>query len=154
MNANDKSNESKMASVPSGNKDLPDANNPKETSEAELTADVQDMPPEVRRQFQAILAMFQAQRPMSNPLLSKFNETHIDKYLDYLQRDDDNAHELKKSNRWFYLAYFTLSLIALGAAIVYLLPNNKDFLETILQILIALAGGIGAGYGLQLHKKG
>jgi|GEM_PF-4657429 len=53
MSATDKPNESKVASTVSGNKDLPDANKPQETSEAEIMADMQDMPPEVRKQFQS-----------------------------------------------------------------------------------------------------
>ena len=53
-----------------------------EEGENEIVGIAEEMPPEVRRQFQAFMAMFQAQsRPVHNPLLSKFNEAHIDKYL-------------------------------------------------------------------------
>lgn len=113
--------------------------------------ELRDMPPEVRSQFQAFMAMTQS-RPV-NPLFSKFTEAHIDKYLDYIQRDDDNAHDLKKSNRWFYLTYFILILGVLAATVVYLLPKDKDFLGTILQTILTLAGGIGAGYGLSKKEK-
>jgi hypothetical protein len=34
-----------------------------------------------------------------------------------------------------------------------LLPRDKQFLEYVIQILIALAGGVGAGYGLKSRKK-
>jgi hypothetical protein len=106
------------------------------------------------REFQAVvMEMFQSGGRSQNPLLSKFNDAHIDKYLDYIQRDDDHAYELNKTNRWFYLAYFVISLVVLGAAVVYLLPNNKDFLDSIVKILIAMAGGIGAGYGLSKRKE-
>ena len=126
-------------------------------SNPQVPDDIQTMidtaPPEMRRTVQAFSAMVQSQtRSPKNGLFEKFSDAHIDKYLDYVQRDDDNAYNLKKTNRWFYLAYFAIALIAFGAAIVYLLPKDRDFLESLVQILITLAGGIGAGYGLKSRK--
>jgi hypothetical protein len=127
---------------------------PEEGETPGITTDIQAISPDVKRQIQAFMAMFQSQiRMPTNPLFDKFTEAHIDKYLDYVQRDDDNAYELKKSNRWFYLGYFVLALVVLGAAIVYLLPRDKDFLEAVIRILVVLAGGIGAGYGLKSRKE-
>jgi hypothetical protein len=135
-------------------KDLVEVEKVEEEQDAELIADLQDMPPAVRRQVQAFSAMFRSQMgPSHNPLFSKFTDEHINKYLDYLQRDDDNAHDLRKSNRWFYLTYFASALVVLAIAIVYLLPRDKEFLESVLQILTILAGGIGAGYGLKSRKE-
>ncbi|PKO23272.1 MAG: hypothetical protein CVU38_05080 [Chloroflexi bacterium HGW-Chloroflexi-1] len=114
--------------------------------------EVLDMPPEIRRDIQAFMALFQSGGRGQNPLFSKFNDAHIDKYLDYIQRDDDHAYELSRTNRWFYLAYFVIALVVLGATVVYLLPNHKDFLDSIIKILLAMAGGIGAGYGLSKRK--
>jgi len=97
--------------------------------------------------------MFRSQSGPYNPLLEKFNEAHIDKYLDYMQRDDDNEYQIKKSNRWFSLVYFILILIILTIGIVYLLPRDKDLLIFIIQVIIILAGGIGAGYGLKSRER-
>ena len=100
------------------------------------------------------MGMVQSQaRSPRNPLFEKFTEAHIDKYLDYVQRDDDNEYNLRKTNRWFYLGFVIIALVALGAAIVYLLPRDKGFLASVIQILIVLTGGIGAGYGLKSRKN-
>lgn len=123
--------------------------------EAEAISAIEDMPPEMRKTVQAFMAMFQSQaRTAGHPLFSKFTEAHIDKYLDYVQRDDDHAYEMAKSNRLFYLSYFVLAMVVLAAAVVYLLPRDRDFLIQIIQFLILLGGGIGAGYGLSKRGKG
>lgn len=109
-----------------------------------------DMPPEVRRGFRSIMSTFQAEsRSGISVLFEKFNDKHIDKYLDYIQRDYDHDFELAKTNQRYYLVYFIIAMVALGAAVVYLLPRDKAFLESIINILVILGGGIGAGYGLK-----
>jgi hypothetical protein len=114
-----------------------------------------EVPREIVRQVEAFGAMFQSQqvRPYMNPLFEKFTDEHIDKYLDYIQRDDDHEHQLRKSNRWFYLGYFMIAIFALGLAVWFLLPRDKDFLESLIQIIVLIAGGIGAGYGYSEARK-
>lgn len=151
MGDEEKPDKDKAETPPSEDKNLTKIDGQEEVIPAEI---IKELPPEVQKQFRAILATFQAQiGPRTNPLFSKFTEAHIDKYLDYLQRDDDHAHELSRTNRWFYLAYFVIAVLVLAAAIVYLLPRDKDFLILIIQFLILLAGGIGAGYGLSKRNK-
>ncbi len=126
----------------------------KEQPQAGAVDVIENMPPEVKRTFQAFMASIQSGvRPLTHPLFSKFTEAHIDKYLDYIQRDDDHAHQLEASNRWFYLVYFIMVLVTLSAAIVYLLPRDREFLQSIIQIIILVAGGIGTGYGLSKRGK-
>jgi hypothetical protein len=112
------------------------------------------IPPEIGKQVQSFMAMIQSSnsRPPVNPLFEKFTEAHIDKYLDYIQKDDDSAIELKKTNRWFNLAYFFGALVAVGLAIYHILPIDKDFLQNIIQVLLAFAGGFGAGYGVKSRE--
>ena len=150
----EKSKDKKSSDVVQPNKEHETAADDKkdECQDGSLDATIKEMPPEIKRQVQSFMATFQS-RPQINPLFEKFTEAHVDKYLDYIQRDDDNEYELRKSNRWFYLAYFVLGLVALSAAVIYILPKDKAFLEMILQILIALAGGIGAGYGLSKYRS-
>ena len=87
-----------------------------------------------------------------HPLFDKFNDGHIDKFLDYTQKDDDNAYNYQKSNRWFTLAY-----VALGAGLfiflmVYLFPKDKTLLDQIIKMGVAFAGGFGSGYGIKSYK--
>ena len=126
---------------------------PKEAQGRDPEHDEPSMPPEIVREFRAFMGMVQSGGRGGNPLFEKFTEAHIDKYLDGVQRDDDHAYELSRANRWFYLAYFIVVLVALAAAIVYLLPLDKSFLESIIQILVILGGGIGTGYGLSRRRE-
>ena len=121
---------------------------------AELLAELpEDMPSEMKRVVS--MAMTQASFPgaasRSHPLFDKFTDEHIHKYLDYIQRDDDFEHDLRGSNRWFYLAYTVIGVIFFGFLIVYLLPKDKALLNDILKLLIAFAGGVGSGYGLKSY---
>jgi len=114
---------------------------------------IPDIPHEIGKTIQAFSAMVQSQaQPPINPLFSKFTESHIDKYLDYIHQDDNNAHELKKTNRGYHLAYFLITLIAIGLAIYYILPKDKEFLMHIIQIILAFAGGGGVGYGIKSRE--
>ncbi len=142
-------------SVASDEKSVAKPTKPEAKREAELVPETEDMPPEFRRQIQAFMAMIQTQsKTAGHPLFAKFTEAHIDKYLDYVQRDDDHEYEIAKSNRLFYLGYFILAIVVLIVAIVYLLPRDRDFLIQIIQFLVLLGGGIGAGYGLSKRGKG
>ncbi|MFZ5911698.1 MAG: hypothetical protein ACOYYU_16930 [Chloroflexota bacterium] len=124
-----------------------------ESEVGEIVSEIEQMPPEVVRSFRSFMAMFtQSSGPRSHPLFEKFTEAHIDKYLDYVQRDDDHAYEYKKTNRWFYLAYAVMAIAAFMAGVVYLLPIDKDLLVQLIVILVTLAGGVGAGYGLSKKK--
>jgi len=112
--------------------------------------DIDQMPPEVAKSFRSVLAMFSQSisSTRANPIIDKFNEAHIDKYLDYIQRDDDHEYELKKSNRWFYLAYAVIALGVFSIGVIYLLPRDRDLLMQLITLIVMLGGGIGAGYGL------
>jgi hypothetical protein len=116
---------------------------------------VEKMPPEVRRIFQGFAASFSSQisGPRPNPLFEKFTPEHIDKYLDYIQRDDDHDYELKKTNRMYYMVYALVALAAFGAGVVYLLPRDKDLLIQLITLIVILGGGVGAGYGLSKRRQ-
>jgi hypothetical protein len=128
---------------------------PKKTTEEEkitpdeVTEVMDSMPPEVKRSFQAFMAMFtRSSGPRPNPLFEKFTESHIDKYLDMVRSDDEHEYMLRSTNRWFYLLYAVLVLVIFIIGIVYLLPRDKDLLVQLITLIVILGGGIGGGYGL------
>ncbi len=72
-----------------------------------LPHDGQKIPPEVKHLVQSMGVSIEKQiSRSSHPLFGKFKDSPIDKYLDGIQRDDDNAHVLKKMDRWFHFSYF------------------------------------------------
>ncbi len=109
-----------------------------------------DMPPEIRKTMQRAMMVTSSRGGAGHhPIFKKFTEGHVDKYLDYIQRDDDNEFSLKKSNRWFHLFYTALALCFFSFLIVYLLPKDRTLLNDLLKLLVAFSGGIGSGYGLK-----
>ena len=97
-----------------------------------LIEDVSEMPIEMRERVFSFLGMFSKSASRHNPLFDKFNDSHIDKYLDGIQEDDNNDYKMRSTNRFFNLAYFLLVVIALGLLMNFLLPIDKDLLMVIL----------------------
>jgi hypothetical protein len=149
---NDNDNDNQASEPPvEDSKEL--ATTPNDDDFSDILSEIKNAPSEVRQQMMSNLSMSfiesRTSRRASNPLFEKMTEGHIDKYLDYIQRDDDNEYELRRTNRKYYIFIFVFSLIFLAVSVAYLLPIDKEFLLTFLQILVAVAGGIGAGYGLK-----
>lgn len=135
-----------------------DTSPPAEIEPAQEDPEVEDllaqMPPEMRQSFSAFMSLSQRPTGPVAQIINKFTDAHVSQYLDQMQRDYDNEHELRrseldlrKSNRIFRLIYVAIIVAALGAAIVYLLPRDKDFLDRIIETVVIFGGGIGVGYG-------
>jgi hypothetical protein len=83
-------------------------------------------------------------------LLDKFNDEHINKYLDGLQRESQQEYELKKTNRWYYLWYIIAALVFLTVVIIFLAPTNPDLLKDILQTLTVVITSFSGGFGFKV----
>lgn len=109
-------------------------------------------PPDARRTIQSMMISASGSlRPPVHPLFEKFTPEHIDKFLEYSHKDDENNFRLHSSSKWFHLTYVALILGMLIFLIVYLTPSNKDLLVDILKIFVAFAGGFGGGFGYKSY---
>lgn len=128
---------------------------PKAEEEAmEVAEFVKEMPKPVRRKFEMSMMQMFSGGPgaMLNPLFDKVTEKHIDKFLDYSQRDDDNKFRFHSSNRWFKLVYVLIAVAVLIFIIVFF-ANDKQTLNEILKLLGIFVGGVGSGYGLHTLRN-
>jgi hypothetical protein len=131
---------------------MPVDENPELDEDPEIIDQIKAIPPRIRREVLSFMATFQSQIGMrTNPLFEKMTEGNIDKYIDTVQKDDEHSFDLEKRDRWFRLVYFVLTLIVVGAAVVYLLPRDKEFLMKAFETLLWFGSGFGAGYGLKSH---
>jgi hypothetical protein len=127
--------------------------NKNSVSEEEIGEALNELPPQVRRVAMTMMQQTSMRGGVAHPLFDKFTEKHIDKFLDYSQKDDDNAFKLKSTNRWFYLLYTIIGMGFFVFLIIYLLPQEKELLVDILRLVVAFAGGLGSGYGLKSLRK-
>lgn len=111
-------------------------------------------PPDVKRAIE-IMRVTSMGGPSPNPLFEKFTYEHVHKYLDYVQRDDDNLFKLRSSSRWFHCFYALLGVSSFLFLVIFLVPIDKVLLSDIIKILVSFAGGLGSGFGLKayLDKK-
>lgn len=109
-------------------------------------------PPEIRRTVRMMMSASTDHVRSGHPLFEKFTDEHVHKYLDYIQKDDDNAFELQRSNRWFHLSYVVLGIGLFLFLMIYLVPKDKALFDQIFKMLVAFAGGFGSGYGVKTFR--
>jgi hypothetical protein len=91
-----------------------------EETSVDFMTDADGIPQEIKKQIMMMRAS-SITGTRQHPLFDKFTENHIDKYQDYIQRDDDNEFKFRSSNRWFYLFYVILGI---GFFSCYLLASK------------------------------
>ncbi|MFA5804338.1 MAG: hypothetical protein WC879_06810 [Melioribacteraceae bacterium] len=83
-----------------------DVNQPPEkqfqSNQGDVKEFIKDMPAPFRKTIETAMMQFSSSGGrIGHPLFDKFNDKHIDKFLDYSQEDDNNLYKLRSSNRWF-----------------------------------------------------
>ena len=101
--------------------------------------------------FSSFMSFFSS-GPGTDPLFSKFNEEHTTQFLDQVQKSEERAHELQKTDRKLLVAVVLLLVSVFCLGIVYLLPRDRELLLTLIQFLVLPAGGIGTGVGIMSRK--
>ena len=91
--------------------------------------------------------------PAPDPLIEKFDASHITKFLDLAGKNDERTFAASKADRRYRMAYILIGIVAFFALTVYLMPLDKELYKQIVQLLIAAGGGFGAGYGVR-HWQG
>lgn len=126
-----------------------------DSASAEAEAKTPDVlkgaPPKVRKQMLELMAATFSSGQPAHPLFEKLEPGHIDKFLDYSHEDDKQEHEHRRAERWFRLGYSMLFFLAFFG-LVWLLSSNQPLLLDLLKILVAFAGGFGAGYGYKTTR--
>ncbi len=85
--------------------------------------------------------------PAPDPLIEKFDPSHITKFLDLAGKNDERTFEDSKADRRYKMAYILIGLLSFGLLTAYMMPIDKELYKQVIQLLIAVGGGFGAGYG-------
>lgn len=120
-----------------------------------LPAELNDLPPEIKRVVQATLSMQRISTPFVSPLQEKINEEHISKILDIVEKDDERTFADAQSSRKYTLINTVIILTFFGFLTVFLVNKDVEVYREVLKLAIAFAGGLGSGFGLKgyLDKK-
>lgn len=101
--------------------------------------------------FSSFMSFFSS-GPGADPLFSKFNEEHTTQFLDQVQKSEERAHDLQKTDRKLLVAFVLLLVLVFCGGVVYLLPRDRELLLLLIQFLVLLAGGIGTGIGIMSRR--
>ena len=102
---------------------------------------------------QQAMAMF-ASGQVSDPVLSKLNDNHIDKAIDNSHEIEKEDFKFRRSSRWFHLAFVGVGVGVFVFLAVFL--NSVGQWDTFVEIvkgLVIFAGGAGAGYGVGRRRS-
>lgn len=128
-----------------------------DSKDSEVADPLDLIPPEQRNEVVTRLfssfTSFLSVGPAPNPLLNKFNEEHISQFLEQMQRNDDRTHELQKTDRRLIAIFILLLVVVFCGGVIYLLPRDRELLLLLIQFLVLVAGGIGAGYGIHSRRE-
>jgi len=116
---------------------------------------VDSTPSELKRQIKTSIMMSSLSGMMPSPFLKKFTKEHIDKLIDYSEKDSERGFTFSKRTQNFRLIYILLGLMVFIFLTLYLAKDNTNLFITLISHLIALLAGTAAGFGLksQLDKK-
>ena len=78
--------------------------------------------------------------PVRNPVLEKVTEDHITKVIELTGEDS-------KADRRYRMAYVLIGIAAFFLLTFYMLSVDKELYKQVVQLLVAVGGGFGAGYG-------
>ena len=62
-----------------------------------------------------------------HPIFDKFESEHVSQFLPNAHARNQAELGIKGSNRWFYLAYVLLALVAFAALTLFLLPTKRTY---------------------------
>jgi hypothetical protein len=151
----------KVANTPEHNDVVPkqeQASDKQETQEAssdtpdpQLPEDIpseffDNLPPSIKEHF----AFISKQGSHSSGITEKLTPEHINKVIDYSEEENKRDHHQANKDRWFRFFCVTVIAFLFVFSAMYLVENNMDSFKWIIEIGIAVAGGIG--YGKSLKK--
>lgn len=110
------------------------------------------LPPEAQKVVGQLLVS-RSVSPVPNPLLEKLNTNHITEILELSRRRGEREFENGRAGRRYRMAYIVIWIVAFFVLTFYMLPIDRDLYKQVVQLLIAVGGGFGAGYGVR-HWKG
>lgn len=122
---------------------------------------MKDIPPEYHDKFRegfkeiAKMTSFEMMSigPQFNPIFKKLTPEHIDKMIEYSDKDDERNLKFEKFHRRFLLIpFFTLIAVFLFL-LIWLIDVDKQMLIDILWALGGFAGGLGTGWGLGSRRR-
>ncbi|BAZ32330.1 hypothetical protein NIES4074_48320 [Cylindrospermum sp. NIES-4074] len=111
--------------------------------------ELENLPPQMKREIRTILSMSRLSSPSSSPILEKINQQHITKILDSVEKDSERSFiDIREARIYNFIAVciFVFVFVFLTVFLV-----NKDVVvyQDILRILIIFGGGFGSGLGFK-----
>ncbi|RJP33342.1 MAG: hypothetical protein C4527_04640 [Candidatus Omnitrophota bacterium] len=125
----------------------------KKTDEKEPSIEiVEKMPGNMRDHFFALISK-QLKDPFSFGINEKLTEEHINKIIDYTEKDNERNYRFADSARKYHLIYTVIGVLLFVFLTWFLSTNSSAVYSDILKMMAIFAGGLGAGYGIKSAKK-
>lgn len=97
-------------------------------------------------------SFFRSGSPAYHPVFDKFQPEHVTQFLDHTYQADTQERRLRRSDRWFRLAYVVLATAVFAFLTLYLLPEHSALYIDILKSLGIFGAGVAGGYGFRTYQ--
>lgn len=87
-----------------------------------------------------------------NPMFEKFNEGHIDKFLDYSEKDEQREYKLDIIKYCVIILVFIVIVALIVFFAIFFGKENPELCEKIILALVSIIAGAFGGYGIGLHQ--
>ena len=116
-----------------------------------FSQELENLPPEIKREITAFLSMqrISASASSLSPIQEKINEQHISKILEIAEKDDERAFADTQSARIYGFLTFIVAIGFLVFLTVFLVSKDVAVYQDVLKLLIIFGGGFGSGFGFK-----
>ena len=113
----------------------------------EITEIVKSLPPEqgrtIKRSFEFMMSA--TNMPSYYPLLKKLSGEHIDKIIEYSEKDDERSFRFALFSKWHTLIFTILGMGIFIFLTLFLAKDASNIYMDILKVAFGFLGGFGVG---------
>jgi hypothetical protein len=132
---------------------MSNSENEKDKQELQASSESVEKIPEPVRSF--FSSFFASRQPVFPPFMEKINEEHINKVLDYSEKQDERDFAEAQAERKFAFARFIVIALVFAFTLVfltlYLAPIDKELYRDVLKIGLGFLSGAGLAGGVAYH---
>jgi len=114
-----------------------------------ITEELENLPPEIKRVMQATLSMQRISMPLTSSIQEKINEEHISIILESVEKDSERVFKDTQEARKYSVIYIFIVLLFFSFLTVFLVNKDVAVYQEILKLLIIFGGGFGSGIGFK-----
>ncbi|RMD89363.1 MAG: hypothetical protein D6813_10765 [Calditrichaeota bacterium] len=114
-------------------------------------SDFENLPPQIKKVVSLSMQRFSG--PFPPQFYDKITSEHINKLIEYSEKDDERSYNYAKTSRLFNFLYIIIAVSLFLFLTIFFGKDNQEIYLEIIKFLAVFAGGFGIGYGLKRSRN-